>query len=255
MRRSDLHSLGRMPALQPPFQPQAFADLYGGVSRYRAACGSTIYRQEEAADCLHYLEQGRIVLKVASRQGKDAIIGELDAGTFFGEECLTSRTVRWSTAVCAVDSVAVRIEKASIVRAIRGDPHFAGVYLRWIVSHGDALKGSLISQLTDGSAQRLARILLQLARLEAACLEGEAVAGSIKGFDQEALAQMVGTTRSRVNFFMNRFRDLGHIRYDGHCDGAITVLDSLWKAVLGQDCGDAAANFRDADDDEVLPDR
>jgi CRP/FNR family transcriptional regulator, cyclic AMP receptor protein len=248
MYGSDGDPLGRATALEPLFQTQAFADLYGGVSRYKAASGSTIYRQEETADCLHYLEQGRIVLRVASHQGKEAIIGVLDAGAFFGEECLTSRTVRWSTAICLVDGLAARIEKASIVRAIRDDPHFAVFYLRRVVSRGDALKSRLNSQLVDGSEQRLARILLRLASLE-----GAAAAGSVSGFDQEALAQMVGTTRSRVNYFMNRFRDLGHVRYDGHHDGTITVHDSLWKIVHGQDRGDA--DLPDADRDDFLLNR
>ena len=234
--------VGKVPEAEPPFQPQAFADRYGGLSRCKAAAGNAVYRQEETADCLYYLEQGRIGLKVASPQGKEAIIGVLDAGAFFGEECLTSRTMRWSTALCLVDSLAARIEKASIVRAIRHDPRFAVFYLRRIVSHGDALKASLFSQLTDGSEQRLARILLQLAGRE-----GKASAGHIEGFDQEALAQMVGTTRSRVNYFMNRFRDLGHIDYDG----TITVRDTLRKVLLGQDRGNSATNLPDADEDEA----
>lgn len=222
---------------EPPFQLQDFTDLYGGVARYNAAAGSAIYHQEESADCVHYLEHGRVALKVASAQGKDAIIGVLDAGAFFGEECLTGQAVRSSTAICLVDSLAHRIEKASILRALRADPHFAIFYLRRVVRRGDALKENLIGQLTDGSEQRLARILLQLS-----ISANDAAAGSIKGFDQEALAQMVGTTRSRVNYFMNRFRELGYVRYEGHYNGTITIHDSLWKVVLGQDRDDLDAN-------------
>jgi CRP/FNR family transcriptional regulator, cyclic AMP receptor protein len=245
VRSTNVHPLGKAPALEPPFQTQPFADLYGGVSRYWAASGSAIYHQEETADGLYYLEQGRIVLKVASPQGKDAIIGVLHAGAFFGEECLTSRTLRLSTATCLVDSVAARIEKASIRRAIRHDPRFAVFYLSRVVDQGDALKASLISQLAEGSEQRLARVLLQLAGL------GDQAAGSVEGFDQEALAQMVGTTRSRVNHFMNRFRDLGHIAYNGK----IAVHDSLWQVVLRQDRGGADENLRDSDQGELSPNR
>jgi CRP/FNR family transcriptional regulator, cyclic AMP receptor protein len=237
MHGSNLFSLGKALASEPPFQSQAFADLYGGVTRNRMASGNGIYRQEETADCLYYLEQGRLVLKVGSPHGKDAIIGVVDAGVFFGEECLTSRTLRSSTAICLSDSVALRIEKASIVHAIRQDPTFAMLYLRRVVRHGDALKASLISQLTDGGEQRLARILLQLASFRE-----QATTGSIEGFDQEALAQMVGTTRSRINYFMNRFRELGHIDYDG----TIVVHRSLWQAVFGQDRGDSGETFADA---------
>lgn len=237
MHGSNLFSLGKAPESEPPFQSQAFADLYGGVTRYRMASGNAIYRQEETADCLYYLEQGRLVFKVGSPHGKDAIIGVFDAGTFFGEECLTSRTLRSSTAICLGDSLTLRIEKASVLRAIRHDPTFAMLYLRRVVSHGDALKASLISQLTDGSEQRLARILLQLATFR-----DQATTGTIEGFDQEALAQMVGTTRSRINYFMNRFRELGHIDYDG----TIVVHQSLWQAAFGQDRRDSAVSLNDA---------
>jgi CRP/FNR family transcriptional regulator, cyclic AMP receptor protein len=237
MHGSNLFSLGKALASEPPFQSQAFADLYGGVTRCRMASGNAIYRQEENADCLYYLEQGRLVLKVGSPHGKDAIIGVLDAGLFFGEECLTSRTLRPSSAICLTDSIALRIEKASLVRAIRQDPTFGTLYLRRVISHGDALKASLISQLTDGSEQRLARTLLQLAGLR------DQATGTIEGFDQEALAQMVGTTRSRINYFMNRFRELGYIDYDGK----IVVHRSLWQDVFGQDRGETFANAGGSD--------
>jgi CRP/FNR family transcriptional regulator, cyclic AMP receptor protein len=249
MHSSDVRPPVKAPATGPPFQLQSFADLHGGVFRYKAASGSAIYRQEEVADTLYYLEQGRIVLKVASPQGKDVSIGLLGAGAFIGEECLTSRTSRFATAICLVDSLVARIEKASVLRAIRQDPRFAMFYLGWVVSHGEALKEGLISQLTDGSERRLARILLQLASLQTASLQmtshqiashdGQAAAGSVEGFDQEALAQMVGTTRPRVNYFMNRFRDLGYIAYNGK----ITVHESLWRIVLGQDRGGADEDF------------
>ncbi len=248
MRRFEFPFPGKTPAWEPPFQAQTFADLYGGVSRYKAASGSEVYRQEESADCLHYLEQGQIILKVASRHGKEAIIGLFGSRTFFGEECLTSWALRSSTAVCLVDGLGARIEKTSILHAIRHDPNFAGFYLRWVVSQGDALKGKLISQLTDGSERRLARILVQLASHG-----GEAAAGTIKGVDQETLAQMVGTTRSRVNYFMNRFRDRGYIHYDE----TITVHESLLQVVLGQAGSAAAANLpgSDDDDDDLAPNR
>ncbi len=237
MHELNLFSLGKALTSEPPFQSQAFADLYGGVTRYRVASGNAIYRQEEPADCLYYLEQGRLVLKVGSSHGKDAIIGVFDVGVFFGEECLTSRTLRSSTAICLNDSLALRIEKASVARAIRHDPIFAMLYLRRVISHGDALKASLISQLTDGSERRLARVLLQLTNFR-----DEASTGTIEGFDQELLAQMVGTTRSRINYFMNRFREMGHINYDG----TIVVHQSLWQAVFGQDRRDCGENSTDA---------
>lgn len=241
MSGSDVHPPGKAPTLAPSFQLQSFADLYGGVFRYKAASGSAIYRQEETADCLYYLEQGRIVLKVASPQGKDASVAMLDAGAFFGEECLTTRTSRFSTAICLADTLVARIEEASVVRAIRQDPRFAMFYLGWVVSQGEALQASLISQLVDGSERRLARILLQLASRG-----DQAAAGSVEGFDQEALAQMVGTTRPRVNYFMNRFRELGHIAYKGK----ITVHESLWRIVLGQDRSGADANCASVDQDQ-----
>jgi CRP/FNR family transcriptional regulator, cyclic AMP receptor protein len=202
-----------------PFRIEAFAAAYGGVSRSMALGGAAIYTQGERAECLYYVEDGRAQLEVVSPEGKEAIIVVLDTGEFCGDDCLTGTSLRLTTARCVIDSAVVRLEKANLLAAIRRDPCFADFYLAYVLHRNDLLKRSLISHLADSSECRLARILLQLANCRTDAREN----GVIDHVDQEALAQMVGTTRSRVNYFMNKFRGLGHIEYSGQ----IVVYGSL----------------------------
>ena len=193
------------------FRIEAFAAAYGGVSRSKALGGAAIYTQGEHADCVYYVEDGRAQLEVVSPEGKEAIIVVLDAGEFCGDECLAGKSLRLTMARCVVDSAVIRLEKASLLVAIRRDQRFAEFYLADVLNRNDLLKRSLVSHLADSSECRLARILLQLANRRKDARESAV----IDHVDQQALAQMVGTTRSRIDHFMNKFRDLGHIDYNG----------------------------------------
>jgi len=206
------------------FDLESFAAKFGGTTTSTVKAGTSLYRQGERADCLFYLQAGQVQLTVVSPEGKQAIIAVLNAGDFCGEGALISEKLWVSTATCLADSVVARIERANVIRAIQQDPLFAEFYLVYILNRTVRLRDSLISQLFDSSERRLARILLLLANYGT---EGrkETVIGNL---DQEALAQMVGTTRSRVNHFMNKFRKLGYIDYNGD----IAVHSSLLNVVL-----------------------
>jgi CRP/FNR family transcriptional regulator, cyclic AMP receptor protein len=211
---------GANPQLQLPFS----AALHGGLSRSIVGTGSSIFSQGEPADgIVYYIEEGRVQLRILSPQGREAIIGILDAGEFCGDDCVSGETLRICTATSLTDGVIVRLDAAGLLRAIRQEPAFAEFYLAAVLKRNEALKESLISQLTDSSERRLARLLLRLAN----CGTDSRQSHTAGRLDQETLAQMVGTTRSRVNYFMNKFRALGHIDYDG----AIVVQASLWTIV------------------------
>lgn len=219
--------VGELSGRKQSFDVQAFAAIYGGVTRLRIPAGATIYAGGEPPDCLFYIETGQALLKVVSPQGKEAIIAVLDAGEFCGDGCVAGHPLPMSTAKCITDSIIIRLEKTNMIRALRQDRAFAEFYLAYVLNRVGRLRDSLISQLTDTSERRLARILLQLSNYGQAGRNGTI----IRNVDQEALAQMVGTTRSRINQFMNKFRRLGYINYNGE----IVVQGSLWDAVLNED--------------------
>lgn len=196
-----------------------------GLSRTAVKAGRSIFNQGEPADLAIYVEEGRLQLKVVSPQGKERIIAFLDAGDFYGDDCLTGEALRICTATCLTDSVIVRLDATNLRRAIREAPEFAEFYLGSLLRRNESLKDSLISQLTDSSERRLARLLLRLANCSADSKQSHVV----EHLDQEKLAQLVGTTRSRINYFMNRFRALGHIDYNDK----IVVRASLWRVTQG----------------------
>jgi CRP/FNR family transcriptional regulator, cyclic AMP receptor protein len=203
-----------------PFDVEAFASRYGGVATFILKAGAALYAQGQPASCLFYVQKGRVRLSVLSAKGKEAIIAVLDAGDFCGEDCLTGERMRVSTANCVTDAIVARLEHSSVGRAIRQDPQFAELYVDYVLHRAALQREQLISQFFDSSEQRLARILLSLTRC------GRRTDPVIRTFDQEALAQMVGTTRSRINYFMNKFRTLGYIDYKGD----IVVYDTLANA-------------------------
>jgi CRP/FNR family cyclic AMP-dependent transcriptional regulator len=214
------------------FDVDSFASRYGGVSRSPFKSGTRLYDQGEPANCLFYIQDGQVQLSVVSAQGKEAIIALLSAGDFSGEGCLISERLQVATATCLTDCIVARLERASVTRAVQQDPRFAEFFLVYVLNRTAGLRASLIDQLFNSSERRLARILLLLANYGK---DGRAdiVIGKI---DQEALAKMVGTTRSRVNYFMNKFRRLGYIDYNGHID----VHSSLLNVVLHDSSLDAA---------------
>lgn len=169
----------------------------------------TIFLQGEAAGAVFYVQSGRVKLTVVSRQGKEAIVAILEPGAFLGECCLAGQAVRQATATAVEDSCLVRIDKDDMLRALREEPVFVELFMSYLLAQTIRTQESLVDQLFNSSEKRLARMLLSLAHLGK---EGgqEAI---IPKVSQEALAEMIGTTRSRVSFFMNKFRKLGFIEY------------------------------------------
>jgi CRP-like cAMP-binding protein len=206
------------------FDFAAFAAEFGGTSVVRTKAGTTVYRQGEPAPSLFYLRQGRIRINVVSPEGKEAIMAILGDDAIFGETCLLGEATRAARATCLTDCVLVRIEKPNALAALRSKSGFAEFLLVRSLRRVGRLRGQLISQLFDSSEQRLARILLTLANYG----RGDWRETTIDKVDQEDLAQMVGTTRARISGFMNKFRRLGYIDYDGD----ITVYRSLSKVLL-----------------------
>lgn len=182
-----------------------------------------VFAQADPADAVFYVRTGSVKLKVNSRQGKEAVVGMLGAGSFLGEGCLTAQPARMSTAVTMDASSIIRVERLLMVNLLRGDARFAEMFLAHVLARNVRIEADLVDQLFNSSEKRLARVLLLLANYGS---EGEQK--RIPKISQETLAAIVGTTRSRVSFFMNRFRELGFIHYNG----GIEVHSSLLNIVL-----------------------
>jgi CRP-like cAMP-binding protein len=184
----------------------------------------TIFSQGDRAEAVFFVERGKVKLTVLSQQGKQAVIALLGPGNFFGEGCLAGQPLRMSTATAAVDSTIVLLPKPAMVRALHTNAPFAEMFTTYLLSRNIRIEEDLVDQLFNSSEKRLARILLLLANFGK---EGrpERVVPKIS---QETLAEMVGTTRSRVSFFMNKFRKLGFVHYNGDLE----VHSSLLHVVL-----------------------
>jgi CRP/FNR family cyclic AMP-dependent transcriptional regulator len=186
---------------------------------------STIFSQGDGADAVFYIQKGKVKLAVVSPQGKEATVAVLSAGEFVGEDCIaTTHPLRLITATALSDCMLLRIGKNEMVRVLSEEQKFSGVFVSFLLARNARIQEDLIDQLFNSSEKRLARILLQLAQFGKEGIP-EVV---IPKISQESLAEMVGTTRSRVSFFMNRFRKLGFIEYDG----SIKVHSSLLNVVL-----------------------
>lgn len=205
------------------FDFASFEEEFGGTTFFKMKAGFIVYRQGEPAEDLFYLQRGRIRINVVSHRGKEAIMAMLGDATVFGETCLLGESVRMATATCLDACDVVRIERSHAIRALQSSAQFAEFILTCSLRRIVRLRGRLISQLFDSSEQRLARILLTLANYG----RGDWKETTIDGLDQEDLAQMVGTTRARVSLFMNKFRRLGYIDYNG----VIAVYRSLADAL------------------------
>ena len=173
---------------------------------------------------MFYIQRGRVKLSVVSKQGKEAVIAILGVGDFFGEGCLAGQPLRMATASAMTDCSTLRLEKAATLRALRNDPGFSQTFIAYLLSHNIKVEEDLVDQLFNSSEKRLARVLLLLANFGKDGKQ-ELV---IPKMSQETLAEMIGTTRSRVSFFMNRFRRLGFIDYNGE----LAVHSSLLSIVL-----------------------
>ena len=210
--------------MAPNFNYGKFVSKYGGLLGRRYEAKQIIYAQGDPADCIFYIEKGRLQLAVVSVEGKEAVIAVLEEDDFCGEGCLVGEPLRMSTATAMTECIVTRLEKRTAIRAIHEDSEFSEFFLKYVLKQTARLTETLVDQLFNSSEKRLARVLLLLANYGK---EGRAdtVIGNV---DQETLAQMIGATRTRVNFFMNKFRRLGFIEYNGH----ITVHSSLLRVVL-----------------------
>jgi CRP-like cAMP-binding protein len=188
------------------------------------AVGATIFDQGDPATSIMYVVQGRVRLSVLSSAGKEAVIAVLDDNHFFGEGCLVGQPQRMATASAMTDSTIVIVEKPEMVRQLHAQPAFADRFLTHMLTRNIRIEEDLIDQLFNSSEKRLARTLLLLARYG----EPEGSHRALPRVSQETLAEMVGTTRSRVNFFMNKFRKLGFIEYNG----GLKINNSLLSVVL-----------------------
>ncbi len=201
------------------------AGMSRGKTNVEFGTNRNVFRQGDPADSLYYLRSGKVKLAVTSEQGKEAIVAVLGAGEFFGEGCLAGQSLRVATAVAMSDCTLARIEKALMVRVLHEQHDVSELFVTHLLSRNIRYEGDLVDQLFNNSEKRLARILLLLAHFGKES-RAELVLPSVK---QENLAQMVGTTRSRVSHFMNKFRKLGFIDYS---DGSLTVNSGLLSVVL-----------------------
>lgn len=196
----------------------------GGVVVSRAK-GATVFSQGDSADAVFYIQQGKVKVGVVSKQGKEAIVAVLSAGEFVGEDCIsTTHPIRLVTAKALTDCELLRIGKKEMVRALGHDHAFSDAFVTFLLARNARVQEDLIDQLFNSSEKRLARVLLLLAQFGK---EGKPET-VVPKLSQESLAEMVGTTRSRVSFFMNRFRKLGFIDYNGE----IKVHSSLLNVIL-----------------------
>jgi CRP/FNR family cyclic AMP-dependent transcriptional regulator len=170
-----------------------------------------VFSQGDAADAVFYIQSGRVKLTVVSTRGKEAVIGVLERGSFFGEGCLAGQPLRMATASAIQPSSIVRVGKSTMVRVLHREAEFAEVFTAYLLSRNVRIEEDLVDQLFNSSEKRLARILLLLAHFG----KEPRPENVIPKVSQETLAAMVGTTRSRVSYFMNRFRKMGFIHYNG----------------------------------------
>jgi len=215
-----------MAAKKPrPFDPEAFLDSTGvpkTVLDY--AQGQAIYRQGAACDRVMYLKKGEVKLSVISKTGREAIVAILGAGDFFGEGALAGQTLRIGSATAHTPSTVIALDKADMQRLLHEEHALSDGFITHLLTRNVRIEEDLIDQLFNSAEKRLARTLLLLARFG----EEHRPQRVIPKISQETLAEMVGTTRSRVNFFMNRFKKLGFITNDG----GLTINNSLLSVVL-----------------------
>ncbi len=210
---------------EPDFDPHAFLATIGqGRKSVLFRQKQRIFDQGDAADAVFYIQTGKVRLSVVSKTGKEATITILNDGDFFGEGSLAGQAIRMSSATAMTNCAVLRIEKKAMMEALHGEHEFSDMFVAYLLARNIRYEEDLVDQLFNSSEKRLARVLLLLAHFGK---EGkpEPVVPKIS---QEMLAEMIGTTRSRVSFFMNRFRELGFIHYNG----GLQVHSSLLHVVL-----------------------
>jgi len=211
-----------MAAKRTPFDPKAFLNKIGegrSIAAYRK--NRTIFSQGDSADALFYIQKGKVKLTVVSSRGKEAIVGLLGPADFFGEGCLAGQHRRMATAAALTDCSIVRIEKAAAICVIHAEPRFSELLLSYLLSRNIRIEEDLVDHLFNSSEKRLARVLLLLANFG----KDHKPEPVIPKISQETLAEIVGTTRARVSYFMNKFRKLGFIDYNGGLEVHRSLLD------------------------------
>ena len=207
------------------FDPKRFLARVGeGKTILKFDKNNVVFSQGDAADTVFYIQKGRMKVLVVSKQGKEAVVGILEPGQFFGEGCLNGHPVRISTTMAMEDCVITSITKAAMLAVLKSEPKFSELFMAYLLSRNSRIEEDLIDQLFNSSEKRLARLLLLLANFG----KDGAPQPITAQVSQETLAEMIGTTRSRVSFFMNKFRKLGFITYNGK----IEVHSALLNAVL-----------------------
>jgi CRP/FNR family transcriptional regulator, cyclic AMP receptor protein len=210
----------------PSFDPKLFLAKVGdgrSFGKYRK--DEIVFSQGDPADAVFYIQKGKAKVTVVSEQGKEAVVAILGPDDFFGEGCLAGQPLRMATVSAMAEGLFMRLEKASVVRVIHDEPAFSEMFIAHLLARTIRVEEDLIDQLFNSSEKRLARMLLLLANFGKEGRQEPVIAN----VSQETLAEMIGTTRSRVSFFMNKFRKLGFIHYDG---GGLEVNSSLLNVIL-----------------------
>ena len=210
---------------QAAFDPREFLAKVGeGKAILEFRKDQVVFAQGDVADTVFYVQKGQVKVVVISEQGKEAVVGIFGPGQFFGEGCLNGHSVRIATTTAMEDCLLTAITKAAMLAVLHDQPKFSEMFMAYLLTRNSRIEEDLIDQLFNSSEKRLARLLLLLANFGK---EGSPQP-IIPNISQETLAEMIGTTRSRVSFFMNKFRKLGFISYNGK----IEVNNSLLNAVL-----------------------
>ena len=212
-------------AKPPAFDAEAFLTSAGATRRVVTyPRGKTVFSQGQPSDAVMYIQKGSVKISVLSRTGKEAVVAMLGPGDFFGEGALTGQPVRIATAITTAATSVLVLEKDLMIRLLRDEPSFSERFIAYMLARNIRIEADLVDHLFNSSEKRLARALLLLARYG----DQAGPERRVPKISQETLAEMVGTTRSRVNFFMNKFRDLGFIEYNGE----IKVKSALLSVVL-----------------------
>ena len=207
-----------------PFNPNPFLAQVGDSSTtLQCQKHQILFAQGDTANAVFYVQAGRVKLSVVSQQGKEAVVAMLEQGSFFGEGCLAGQLVCMATATTAEDSTIVRIDKQAMIDVLHNEPAFSELFLAHLLTRNLRIQEDVVDQLFNSAEKRLARTLLLLATVEK---DGTSEL-AIPKISQETLAEMVGTTRSRVSFFMNRFKKLGFIEYTDSLHVHRTLLNAV----------------------------
>jgi CRP/FNR family cyclic AMP-dependent transcriptional regulator len=216
------------------FDPRAFLGRIGtGITIDKYLKNHKIFNQGDVADAVFFVQKGKVKITVLSEHGKEAVVGIVAEGQFFGEGCLEGAEIRSATSQAMEDCLVTSIAKSAMLAALGQEPKFSSFFIAYLLSRNSRIEDDLIDQLFNSSERRLARLLLLLANFGKEG-GGEPIAVTLS---QETLAEMIGTTRSRVSFFMNKFRKKGFIDYNGKIEVHRSLLDAVLheKPQIGED--------------------